>query len=329
MKALLATLACLLFLPGIAAARCGGTDMIAALPASEREALERAAQAAPYPEGLLWRAERGSTRLTIFGTYHFEHDRTRAHLDALATHIKAADAVYLEMSTADQERLERQMAEDPSIMFITEGPTLPDLLGEEDWRTLRDELGERGFPSFMAAKFKPIWASMMLGIGPCEAQAGALMGAGIDEMIGQTAAAAGVPTRSLEDATAVLSLLDDMPREEQLDAIRLFLAWPGDADDAAYTLRQRYLAQQTALIWEFSRKISTEESGPQAEANFERFETLLLRDRNAEWADLLTGDDVTGDVFIAAGAGHLPGEHGLLHMLETRGFKIERIPFDS
>lgn len=317
-------------LPHIAAAQstCDGTDLIAALPEGERAVLTTRAEAQPYHEGLFWQATRNDTRLTFFGTYHFAHPQTHAHLGALDPVIASADRVYLEVSNADMKALERQMASDPSILFIMEGPTLPDLLGEEDWQALSHELSRRGFPGFMAAKFKPIWASMMLGLGPCEAASGVMEKPGIDKLIGTRAVDLGIDSHSLEDAATIMRLLDDIPLDEQLDAIRLFLEWDGNADDIAYTLRQRYLAGQTALIWEYSRKISIEGGGPGAGEDFSRFERLLLEQRNVAWADLLSGDDMRGDILIAAGAAHLPGETGVLNLLEQRGFAITRLPFE-
>lgn len=330
MKTLFHLISLLILLPGAATAqRCIGTDMIAAMDAAERESLERAAEAQPYPEGLLWHAVRGQTRITLFGTYHFQHPMTDSHLEQLKPHIDAADRVFLEVSNADQKALEERLASDPSIMFITSGPTLPDLLGEEDWQKLSDELARRGFPSFMVAKFKPIWASMMLGIGPCEAQAGAMQSAGIDKRIGDYAAKAGAPSESLEDAVTILTLLDDLPQEEQLEAIRLFLGWEGDPDDMAYTLRQRYLAQEIALVWEFSRKVSLDGGGPDAAESFAWFEDKLLTSRNRDWAELLTSDAVSGNIFVGAGAAHLPGDEGVLNLLKQEGFVITRLPFGN
>ncbi|MEB8389037.1 TraB/GumN family protein [Rhodobacteraceae bacterium KMM 6894] len=319
---------CLLPLTARAQVQCDGTDTIAALPEGERAALIAAAATQPYPEGLLWQATRGDTRITLFGTYHFAHHRTDAHLTALKPLIDAADQVFLEVSNDDLKALERRMATDPSVLFITDGPTLPDLLGDDDWQALSSEMSKRGFPGFMTAKFKPIWASMMLGIGPCEARAGVTGIEGIDKRIGTYAADTGKISQSLEDAGTLLSLLDDIPLEQQLDAIRLFLDWDGNPDDIAYTLRERYLAGQTALIWEYSRKISIEDAGPTAEQDFALFERLLLNDRNQDWADVLSAENLTGNSLVAVGAAHLPGQMGVLTLLEQRGFAITRLPFD-
>ena len=324
----LAVLLCLVF-PLAATARCDGTDMIQALPAADRAALADRAAATAYPTGLLWHARKGETDITLFGTYHFEHARTNQHLTALKPLIDRADAIYLEVSNEDQAQLQREMARDPSIMFITKGETLPDLLGEEDWARLSTEMQARAIPGFMAAKFKPFWAAMMLGIGPCEARSALTQKNGIDKQIGDYASEIGNDSRSLEDFRTLLTLFDSFPQQDQLDMIRLMFAAAGDADNMAYTLRQRYLAQEIALIWEFSRLISLEFGGPGAEADFDLFEKQLLIGRNHGWLDVLMRETPGKSVFLAVGAAHLPGEHGLLNLLEGQGFAIKRLPFDG
>ncbi len=318
----------LLLAPLAAAAqpRCDGTDLIDTLPAPERAALAEQARAMPHPEGLLWRATRGDRTITLFGTYHFAHEKTRAHLAALRPLIAQADAVYLEISPGDQAALQDLLGRDPSLMFITEGDTLPDLLDEADWQLFAEEMRARAIPPFFAARFKPVWAAMMLGIGPCEARNGVIDGKGIDERIGEQAEALGTPTRSLEDFRTLLQMLDSFPTQDQLDMIRLFFAWSIDPDDMAYTLRQRYLSQEIALIWSFSRKVSLEFGGTNAARDFQRFESLLLTRRNKDWIEVLDSAP-ENRIFVAAGAAHLPGETGVLRLLEQRGFRVERLPF--
>lgn len=306
---------------------CGGSDLIEALDDDTRDQLLHEASQGPYPEGLLWQARRGDTLIEIFGTYHFKHPQTDAHLTRLKPLIEAADKVYLEISNDDQMAMQRAMAKDPSLMFITEGPTLPDLLGEEDWKAYAAAMRERMIPGFMAAKFKPLWAGMMLGIGPCEAQSGALEAKGIDTLVGQYAAEVGKPSRSLEDFDALLTLLDSFPMDDQIEMIRMSLAWPGDTDDLSYTIRERYLAEQVALTLVFSRYISVEYGGEAGAEGFALVEDLLLEKRNRDWLNRLRAQVDPGDrVMIAVGAGHLPGEVGLLKLLEDDGYTLTRIP---
>ena len=322
-------LACL---PMTAQALCEGRDLIDALaPGTRAEIAERAA-ATPYPEGLFWRAtheEADGTRteFLLFGTYHFRHARTDAHLEALRPVIGTADILYLEMDPSEQRDLQARMSTDPSLLFLTEGPTMPDLLEEEEWQRFSAAMSERGFPTFMAAKFKPIWGSMMLSIGPCEAQNGAMEATGIDQALGAYAEAEGIATRSLEEGGDLIALLDADPMEQQLAMLRLTLDLPLDADDLSYTIRERYLAQEVALIWEYSKHVALEHGGPTAEADFDRFEEMLLTTRNIAWVDRLMDEAMGRRVVIAAGAGHWPGETGVLNLLEERGFTLERLAF--
>ncbi|HAR53445.1 MAG TPA: TraB/GumN family protein, partial [Roseovarius nubinhibens] len=34
-----------------------------------------------------------------------------------------------------------------------------------------------------------------------------------------------------------------------------------------------------------------------------------------------------GDIFVAVGAAHLPGDRGVLNLLESKGFRITPLPF--
>src|SRR6056297_810685 len=319
------TVIVLFALPTIGFARCDGTDMISAMPKAERAALRAVAKREAFAEGLLWKAVRGETEITFFGTYHFPHEDTEAHLEAVTPYIEAADQVYLEVSNADSAKMERDMAADPSLMFIMEGPTLPDLLGDEDWALFAAEMRARGIAPFFAAKFKPTWAAMMLGIGPCEARRGALEGKGIDMLVGEYAAEIGNPSQSLEDYRALMTMMDSFPMQDQLDMIRMFFSWTGNPDDMAYTLRQKYLLEEVALIWAFSRKMTLDLGGDDAMDDFQLFEQKMLTDRNTSWVERLLRDAAGQKVFAAVGAAHLPGEVGVLRLLQEQGVAVTRL----
>jgi uncharacterized protein YbaP (TraB family) len=309
-------------------AMCAGTDLIARLDASDLGVLETRAQNTAYGKGIFWRATKGSSKITLFGTYHFHHAQTEAHLELLKPYMDSADAIFLEVSTGDQKQLQREIVADPSLMFIVEGETLPDLLGPTDWKKLVEEMRARAIPGFMVAKFKPFWAAMMLGVGPCETRNGLTAGKGIDEQIGHYAASIGNDSRSLEDYRTVLTLFDKFSLEDQLDMIRLFFAWADQADDISYTLLMHYLDQEIALIWEYSRLISLQYGGDNAMDDFELFERQLLINRNAGWMDVILKAAPDKTLFLAAGAGHLPGETGLLRLLEKQGYAITRLPLE-
>jgi uncharacterized protein YbaP (TraB family) len=57
----------------------------------------------------------------------------------------------------------------------------------------------------------------------------------------------------------------------------------------------------------------------------EMYETLFVQ-RNAAWMDTLMAElEGSGVDFVAVGAGHLLGEHGLVAQLRARGVRVERV----
>jgi uncharacterized protein YbaP (TraB family) len=52
---------------------------------------------------------------------------------------------------------------------------------------------------------------------------------------------------------------------------------------------------------------------------------VLLTQRNHRWVHKLGRVLAAGGAFIAVGVGHIPGEHGLLDLLDQRGYSISRM----
>ena len=307
---------------------CGGTDLLPSMPLEDRLRLEARAGIAPYPDGLFWRATKDGTELTIFGTYHVAHDRTAAQLEALLPHALAADFSYFEMSYDDLKAFEKRSTTDPTLMFTT-GPTLPELLSEHDWQRLRAAMADRGIPSFIAAKFKPIFVSMMLGFSPCRLKAQQAGDKGIDERLSRALHEAGRETRSIEDPMTAVNVLDAFSHDEQIAMVKLSLDLDLDPDDLQATMLSLYRQGRLSLLWEYGRALSLAYGGATADAEFARFETVLLTDRNRAWLAELLANATGHKVFIAVGAGHLPGQNGLLNLLAQEGFAIAPQPLDT
>lgn len=52
---------------------------------------------------------------------------------------------------------------------------------------------------------------------------------------------------------------------------------------------------------------------------------VFLNERNKKWIPKITSKINTNSTFIAVGAGHLPGEEGLINLLKKQGFKLKSI----
>ena len=321
---------------GIAgAAICEGRNLIDALTAEDRTRLDAAVDETPYHSGLLWRATKNEAEITLVGTYHFPDPRHQKMLERLTDPLSTAAAVYVEAGPEEEARLKTALTDDPSLMVNESGPTLPEQLSDSEWETLSQAMSERGLPAVVAAKLRPWYVAMMIGVSPCilrEAGAnGELMG--LDHLLIDDAEKLGLPIRALEPWDKVFSLFAGMSAEEERDMIRAALPAATYADDYAVTLTDAYFAEEVWSIWEFGRIDAYENSGLKATVIDEQFQfaqTRLMDNRNESWIEPLTEGAITaaeeGKGIVAGfGALHLPGEQGVLRLLEKQGWKIERL----
>ena len=62
-----------------------------------------------------------------------------------------------------------------------------------------------------------------------------------------------------------------------------------------------------------------------ADMGIENFTDLLLYNRNRNWAEKLKILMNDKSLVVAVGAGHLPGEKGLINLLKKAGYKVEPV----
>ena len=314
---------------GAAGAVCTGINLFDELAPETRAELRHRAAQAPFSEGIVWRAERGVERITLVGTFHFDDPRHAATLAALQPALAEARALLVEAGPAEQAALQVAMSERLDLFFVPSGATLPERMDEPDWLRLAAAMRARGVPAFMAAKFKPWYAAMTLSVSPCALAEVAAGQVGLDGQLIDAAEARGLPVLALERYDAALTLFDLIPDGDQIDLIRTALLTAEAADDYTATLADAYFAGETRLIWEFTRHDALAKSGmdPAAvEAQLRLAEDLLIERRNRAWLDAILRAAARGPALVAVGALHLPGEAGLLALLQAEGFALVRLP---
>ena len=248
MKRLLALLGTILCLSVPAQAQCVGKNLIAALSPDDRAALNVQTAKVPHPVGNYWRATKGNQTITLIGSYHFDDPRHAATMAALTPIITAATTVLVEAGPEEEKALKAQIGRDPSLMVITDGPTLIEQLPAADWAALTTAMRARNVPAFIAAKFKPWYISVMLGVPPC-AIAQATTSKGLDGLIIDAAQSAGVPIKALEPFDTVFKIFGGLSSADQLSMIHSSLAMEDLGADYAVTLADTYFSQDTRAIW--------------------------------------------------------------------------------
>ncbi|MGB3315510.1 MAG: TraB/GumN family protein, partial [Albidovulum sp.] len=243
----------LAFPAATATAKCTGANILDSLPEAERAAMDASIAELPFAYGNAWTAYRGDEVIHIVGTYHLDDPRHDAVLERLAPAIDSATTLLVEAGPDEETRLKAEMSRDPSLLFLTSGPTLPEQLSEDEWQALSAAMNTRGIPAFLASKMQPWYVSMMLGIPACAMADMAKGVKGLDGRIIARAEQADVPIRALEPYDTVFRLFDGMAAEIKLDMIRTSLAMDGQAEDYTATLADAYFSENVRVTWELGR----------------------------------------------------------------------------
>lgn len=331
-----AALAVLTFSPAAEAGNCQGRNLFDTMPRDQKAKIDAATQGVPFRNGLLFEATRGDQQITLVGTYHFGDYRHQPMVDRMRPVIQRAAALYVEAGPDEEARLTEALTTDPSLMVDASGPTLPERLTEDEWQTLSAAMSDRGSPAVITSRLRPWYVSMMLGISPCMINAMENSGGktgGLDHLMVHEAQDADTPINALEPWDTIFTLYSDLTPQQELDMIRTALPAASYADDYAVTLTDAYFSGDVWKIWEFGRFDAYENSGlPKAEVDQQMAlaQDRLMDDRNRSWIGPLTkgaekaAHDGKG-IVAAFGALHLPGQDGVLNLLQQQGYTIRRL----
>lgn len=317
-------------------AECVGKNLIAALPEADQRWISDQAAAVPYHQGILWKASKGDASISIVGTYHFDHPLHAATVARLKSELTAADRLLVELGPEEEKQLQSAMIGDPTLMMDPTGPTLPERLSPDQWAELGEAMEARGIPAVVASRMRPWYVSTLLAFSPCamaQLRQGGGEAGGLDRRLIAEAKAAGVPVTAMEPWDTVIRIFSGLTGQEEIDMIVYSLPVASYADDYTATMEDAYAAGDIWAIWEFGRLDGYRNSGlPNADVDrmLADAENILIHERNRNWIGPLTsaanGAAVKGKGVVAAfGALHLPGDQGVLRLLENDGWKIERV----
>lgn len=309
--------------PSMALAQiCGTVDLTETFNPAETAELEALVAPHVYGEGLLWRAEAEGSTVTIAGTLHIPDSRFDPLIAKLRPAIETADMMILEATAEDEAALAALAADRPEMFFLTEGKSLIDLLGPEEWALAAAEMEARGIPPFVAAQFKPWYASLVLAVPPCALTVMQAGEKGLDRRLEALAKEFGVETGGLETAEVVLEAFAGETIERQLEGLRITLTTNNDDAATTSTLVELYFRGRTRATWEVSRILIDRAGIKNGRALFQEVEDTLLDGRNNAWAPLILELAEGRDIVLAVGAAHLSGETGVLRVLERAGYRI-------
>jgi len=315
-------------LPFAAWSQCNGPSIIDRFSVDQQTAFETQVAETRFGEGLVWKAIKDGQEITLAGTMHIYDPRIEDIAARMAPYLDEADHLMVEMTLDDQKQMQREFTANPSRIYITEGPTLIDLLPPATWERVKAAATARNIPAFMVAKMQPWFAIMTLGIPACAMADMASGRAGVDGVLMKEAEARNIPTTSVESWEAVLAVFAKGSMEEQLAAMESSLL-PSDIEGEVFVaMLDGYTSGRVAEVWHLSRAVidlMPLVDQDAARAAFDEMEQDLLISRNRAWLPvILEQSKRTPNLMVAVGAAHLVGDVGLLALLESDGWSLAR-----
>ena len=263
-----------------------------------------------FDKGILWRVESANGKSSyLLGTIHVDDPRITDLHPSIRKAIAGSRSMTLEL-IPDPQTLQASMTR----MFFSDGQTLQQAIGASLYKQAVKAMAGHGMPPQMVTLMKP-WAVMMTLSVPKQNS-----GEFLDLKLYNIATRRNLQTHALESYEEQLSVFDSMSLADQKKMLAHTLAELEAMPAQFEKLRRAWLARDLAEL----QKVSNEQM-PANDPAAERLMEDLLDKRNHKMLQRMQPRLQEGRAFIAVGALHLPGEQGLLNLLEQRGYRVEAV----
>jgi len=262
----------------------------------------------PHAKGVFWKIEKpGALPSFLLGTIHVEDARVLALPPKVKTAFETADALVLELVLN-----EATVFKAAASMIYTDGTDLENVLGRSLFERAAAAMAAYGVPRIAVRRMKP-WAVMATLMVPKPRT-----GNFLDITLYRQAVQSGKMVFGLETVEEQIGALESLSMEDQIEILRQTL-------DQLEALPRMYGAMvETYLSGDLAGLVALSERFVRSQNRdlVQRFMERLNDARNVRMAKRLLPRLEQGNVFAAVGALHLPGEKGLLHLLEKAGYTV-------
>jgi uncharacterized protein YbaP (TraB family) len=198
---------------------------------------------------------------------------------------------------------------------LGDGVVLSDVISEDLYRRLSERMKEQGMSIAIFDRMTP-WM-VALGVTSFELMRGGYLGSeGIDAHFSARAATDGKDQRGLETIDEQISLFADLSAEESEEFLD-------------YTLLELEtvipVIDEIVAAWNAGNADALEKLLADEFRHHPELYRRLVVDRNRSWMPAIEAlFDGPVDAMVVVGSLHLVGEHGLVELLQAKGYKVEQ-----
>ncbi len=251
----------------------------------------------------------------LLGTYHLLGDGFIRHDDEMFEHFQKSDAVAVEVlidSLSAIKVAQAGMMKEGSLRALTDSAAYHRL------SAIMEPL--IGVPLSMVDQLMPMNLALVYGIHLAQrAMPAKLQFAGepLDMYLGNEAVSQGKQVVALETLEEQVTLLfgAQSPKEQMKELLKLL-------EDTAQSRLDTEKLIMAYAAGDLHTILVLSEMAQSGMGDME----VWLDDRNKQWIPQLLPLLAQGNAFIAVGALHLPGENGLLALIEAEGYQLRPLP---
>lgn len=273
---------------------------------------------AEAPKPLLWKVSDANNSLYLLGSFHML--KTSDYPLAKSTDLAFDDAeqLYFELSPEEMNNpaLGQKMAQ---AAMRTDGKTLQQSLSAETWKKFEASAAKNNLPAANFQSFEPWFVALILSVTEMQ-KVGLNPALGLDKHFMERAAKAGKPANGLETGDSQIAIFDGMSMKQQEQFLQDALDESADMKKKIDELHSTWRNADDKALFSIMAKEMNQKYP-------ELYQTINL-DRNKAWLPKLEAmlkDNDKDDVMVVVGSLHLIGDDGVIKMLKTKGYKVERL----
>ena len=226
---------------------------------------------------------------------------------------------------ADAGRIQREVAGNPGLIMMPVGKSLWDYVDDKHEAEVVKLLGRLGLKRGQVARLQPWLPATMLAKSACQSAREAAGVPVLDQAIENYANRRGLQVVGLETASEQLGAMSSMPLESQAAFLVDSARMNGLVDDYNETMIRLYLSRQVTALLPLQAALLGDRSSAATADAMQHFVQALIVKRNQTMAKRAEPLLRKGNVLVAVGALHLPGQEGLVALLRKQGFRLTAV----
>lgn len=258
-------------------------------------------------EPLLWVVDTAPPSY-VFGTIHSSHPDLRALPQAVLDALDSSRTFHPELDLSPEN-----LGALAGKLFDMAGPDLSEQLPPELWNRLRRHAVQLGILEFLLRRV-PLQLSPLLLANQPSTDITQVM----DVRLYNRAKERGLEIYPLETGEEQIAVFRQLSRDHAIAMLRQTI----EEFEAGFPMKEKLVDVYRAGDPEAMMAL-VEQSFK--EAGIPNMRATLLESRTRKMVDRALPYIERGGAFIAVGAAHLPGEHGLIELFRRQGFSVKRV----